>query len=134
MRLVLRLLAAGALGLLISGCLDDPYGEISVRAVERGRRRGCTVQVFNEEGRQIAEVPTDKVGLLFLKNMKPGTYTLKFKSNRGSMYPAVKQVRVVSDGSEIVDVELTEKPPPDTGPTAEELDKERRRKSLNPFD
>ncbi|MCC7479850.1 T9SS type A sorting domain-containing protein [bacterium] len=117
---MLRLLACLALGLLLSGCLDLPPGEISVRTLRKGRRQGCTVQVFNEAGKQIAEQPTDNVGLLFLKNLRPGQYTLKFKDNQGKMLPAEKTVRVVSDGSEIVDVELTEKPPPPPPLTPEE--------------
>ncbi len=116
----LAALLAMPLLLMLSGCLDLPNGEISVRTMKKGRRQGCTVQVFNEAGKQIAEQPTDNVGLLFLKNMRPGMYTLKFKDNQGKMLPAEKSVRVVSDGSEIVDVELTEKPPPPKPLTPEE--------------
>lgn len=119
---------------LLSGCLDDPYGEISVRTTRRGKRQGCTVQVFNEAGKQVQEVPTDNVGLLFLKNMKPGTYTLKFISNKDKMYPAEKTVTVRSDGNEVVDVDLDEKPLPKPPPTEEELRREKAAKTLWPFD
>lgn len=102
--------------IMLASCMDPEPGEISVRATENGEKQGCTVMVFSAAGKQTMELPTDNQGLLFIKQLPPGTYTLKFKSNSSEMYPAEKAVRVVSGGSEIVDVELTEVPaaPPAT--------------------
>ncbi len=104
------LLLVGVL-IMLASCMDQEPGEISIRAVQNGEKQGCTVMIFTESGKQIDEKPTDNQGLVFVKNLPPAVYKLKFKSNNGEMFPAEKSVRVISGGSEIVDVELTEAPP-----------------------
>lgn len=99
--------------LALASCMDPEPGEISVRATLNGQRHSCVVKVFNKGGKQIDEKPTDNDGLLFLKQLVPGVYVLKFSDTNAdspTMYPAEKMVKVVSGGSEIVDVELTEQP------------------------
>jgi len=95
---------------LASGCFDPEPGEISVRAVKNGRQQVCAVQVFNAKGNQIQERHTDFNGLVYVKQLTPGEYTLKFVDNRGNYYPAVKTVNVREGDSVILDVELTEAP------------------------
>ena len=80
-----------------------------------GQRRVCGVQVFNSKGIQIQEKHTDFQGLVFVKQLAPGTYTLKFIDNEGNYYPAEKTVNVREGDSVIVDVELTEAPPVEEG-------------------
>ena len=104
------LLLAGVL-IALASCMDAEPGEISVRALLNGEKQGCTVLVFNSGGKQTMELPTDNQGLVYIKQLPPGTYTLKFKSNSNEMFPAEKAVRLTAGSSEIVDVELSEAPP-----------------------
>jgi hypothetical protein len=100
-----------AIALLASSCIDPEPGEISIRATKEGRQQGCVVQLYNSKGKQIREEFTDQKGLLYLKDLPPSNYTVKFLDNEGNPYPAEKQVNVTAGDSQIIDVELTEAPP-----------------------
>lgn len=121
--------------LLLAGCLDPPTGEISVRTTWHGKRKSSVVMLFNSAGRQIDERATDNTGLLFLKNLQAGDYTMKFKNSKDEMLPAVKTVTVHWDSSEIVDVELSEKPVEQPPSAEEEARKKKEDKHTwwNPF-
>ena len=93
-----------------TSCIDPEPGEISIRATKEGRQQGCVVQLYNAAGKQIREEFTDQKGLLYLKDLAPGNYTLKFMDNSGNMYPNEKPVNVSPGDSVIVDVEVTEPP------------------------
>jgi hypothetical protein len=104
----LALAAFVAVGLL--GCFDPEPSEISIIATLNGQRQGCTVQVFNEAGKQIQQESTDWGGIGYVKQLKPGKYTLKFIDNHGNSYPAVKVVTLRPGDSQPVEVELSEEP------------------------
>lgn len=97
-----------ALGLMagLSSCFDPEPGEISVIATKSGQRQGCGVQLFNSKGVQIDQAPTDMNGLVYLKGIVPGKYTLKFIGNDGHQYPAVINVTVDAGEQETVRVDL----------------------------
>ena len=99
-----------ALLMIATSCIDPEPGEISIRATKAGKPFGCAVQLFNAKGNQVQEQFTDTKGLLYIKELAPGDYTVKFIDNNLQPYPAVKQVTVDPGGSVILDVELTEEP------------------------
>ena len=92
------------------GCLDAEPAEIGISAFKSGRQQGCTVLLYNTIGKQIDQVSTDFGGVGYIKNVKPGTYTLKFMDNQKNFYPAVKLVTISAGDSFPVRVELTEPP------------------------
>jgi hypothetical protein len=103
------------LGLLaMTSCIEGEPGEVSVNCTRDGRSQSCVVMVFNESGKQIDEKATDEFGIQYIKNLKPGTYTFKFKDGSGTMYPAEKVVTVGAGDSTPIKVELNEAPPPPT--------------------
>jgi hypothetical protein len=106
--LVVLTVVFGAIWLL--GCLDAEPAEIGVSAFKSGRQQGCTILMYNADGKQTDQVSTDFGGVGYIKNIKPGTYTLKFMDNQNNFYPAVKLVTVSAGGSHPVRVELTEPP------------------------
>lgn len=102
---LVALMAAGVLG-----CFDPEPSEISIIATLNGERQGCTVQVFNSAGKQIQEESTDWHGIGYIKQLAPGTYTLKFIDNQRNLYPAQKVVSLKPGASMPVQVELSEGP------------------------
>jgi hypothetical protein len=104
--LALALFAAATL----TGCFDPEPSEISIIAKLNGERQGCNVQVFNASGKQIQQVSTDWGGIGYIKQLAPGTYTLKFVDNKGNPYPAEKEINLRPGESMPVEVELSEKP------------------------
>lgn len=103
--LVVIVLAFGVMALLGS-CFDPEPGEISVIATKDGRRIGCGVQLFNAKDVQVDQAPTDMEGLVYLKNVVPGKYTLRFVDRDGTRYPAVITVTVSPGEQETVRVDL----------------------------
>jgi len=97
------LVAAGLLG-----CFDPEPSEISIIATLNGERQGCTVQVFNSQGKQIQEESTDWHGIGYVKQLAPGTYTLKFIDNQRNPYPAVKTINLRPGEAKPGQVELSE--------------------------
>jgi len=91
-------------------CFDPEPSEISIIASLNGKRQGCTVQVFNSQGKQIQAESTDWHGIGYIKQLAPGTYTLKFVDNQGNEYPAVKVITLRPGDSAPVEVELSERP------------------------
>jgi hypothetical protein len=104
----IALAAFVAVGLL--SCFDPEPSEISIIAMLNGERQGCTVQVFNSAGKQIQQESTDWHGIGYIKQLAPGTYTLKFIDNQGNQYPAEKIVTLRPGESSPVEVELSEEP------------------------
>lgn len=102
-----------ALGLLfmLSGCEDPAPGEISVIAMKNGKQQSCAVILMNDKGVQLNLVPTDMKGLVYIKKLQPGTYTLKFQDHDKNLYPAVKTVLVRSGDTNVCRVNLNEAPP-----------------------
>lgn len=109
-----RVITALALAVFVTvgllGCFDPEPSEISIIATLNGERQGCTVQVFNEQGKQIQQESTDWGGIGYVKQLKPGTYTLKFIDNSGTYYPAERVVTLRPGDSQPVEVELSEAP------------------------
>ena len=102
------------LGILLglTGCSDPAPGEISVIARKNGQTQSCAILLYNESGIQLNLVPTDINGLVYIKKLAPGTYTLKFQDvSSKTMYPAVKTVTVTSNDTNVCRVELNEAPP-----------------------
>ena len=111
MRKLLALIGMLILAVTLSGCFDPEPGEISVIAKKNGKTQSCSVFVYNSKDVQINQVPTDLKGLVYIKDVVPGRYKLKFYDGvNDSMYPAVVEVDVDAGESEIVRVELTEGP------------------------
>lgn len=108
---IIALMAFLVVGLL--SCFDPEPSEISIIATLNGKRQGCTVQVFNSAGKQIQQESTDWNGIGYIKQVAPGSYTLKFIDNQGNPYPAVKTITLKPGDSAPVQVELSEEP--DTG-------------------
>ncbi len=101
------------LGILLglTGCSDPAPGEISVISKKNGQQRSCAVLLYNEKGIQLNLVPTDMNGLVYIKKLAPGTYTLKFQDVASkTMYPAVKTATVTSGDTFVCRVELNEAP------------------------
>ncbi|MCH7471966.1 hypothetical protein IIA79_03335 [bacterium] len=98
------------LATFLAGCFDPEPGEISVRAKKNGKEQGCVILVFNSKGVQVKEEYTDMMGIAFVKDLPPGTYTLKFTDNQRRPYPAERTVKVRQNSTEVLDIELTEAP------------------------
>lgn len=111
MRSVFAAVALVALVMVsLAGCFDPEPSEISIIAKMNGRPQGVTVQVFNSKGLQLQEMSTDWNGIGYIKQLKPGTYTLKFLDTQGNPYPAEKVVTISPGESLPVPVELSEGP------------------------
>ena len=81
---------------------------ISVICKLNGRPQGCTAQLFNAKGNQIAEISTDYGGIGYFKNVVAATYTLKFVDQQSNYYAAEKTVTVGGGDSLPVQIELSE--------------------------
>jgi hypothetical protein len=107
-RLLISLAAACVL--LLQSCIDAEPGEISVIATLDGQPKTCIVKVFNSNHKQIQEANTDNIGLVYIKQLAPGTYYLEFASTLGEPYPAKAEVEVRAGDSVQAKVELNEVP------------------------
>ena len=90
----------------LTSCFDPEPAELSVMTQQNGRRRSCTVMVFNSQDKQIQEVPTDNNGVGYVKQLVPDTYTLKFKDISGNMYDAVVTVEIEGGDSMPMAIDL----------------------------
>lgn len=106
MRFLVVLALAIGIAAMLSSCFDPPMGEISIIATKSGQRTGCGVMLFNAKGVQIDQVSTDMQGLVYIKNVKPGKYSLKFVNYDGSLYPALINVTVGPGEEKTVRVDL----------------------------
>jgi hypothetical protein len=95
--------------LIAASCEVQP-AELNFRCTLNGQPKGCQVMVFNETGAQIQEVPSEISGIGYIKDLKPGKYTLKFKDVKGTMYPAVTEVTLIPGDLQTIDVELSTAP------------------------
>jgi hypothetical protein len=111
-----RILAATVMlcALLLTSCMDPEPAEISVIVKQGGQTQNCIVQLFNDAGKQLQEEATAN-GFVYLKNLVPGTYIIKFKDRNNNMYPAVRKVNLGAGDSTPVEVDLddTSSNPPD---------------------
>jgi hypothetical protein len=97
-----------ALALAVAGCEDPAPGEIGLNLTVNGQATAANVLVFNDKGKQIQMEHSDQYGVCYIHKLLPGTYTLKFSAVGDTMYPAVRTVKVVSDGSEFLKVDLNQ--------------------------
>jgi len=111
----LLILLAAALVLLVQSCMDPEPSEISVIATLDGQPKTCLVKVFNSNHKQVQEVNTDTLGLVYVKQLAPGTYHLEFATTMGEPYPAKKTVEVGAGDSVQCKVELSEVPTDTSG-------------------
>jgi hypothetical protein len=106
MRYLLAIVLAFSLMVLLCSCFDPPPGEVSIIATKSGQRKGCAVQLFNTKDVQVDQATTDMDGLVYLKNVIPGKYTLRFVDRDGNRYPAVIKITVDAGEQETVRVDL----------------------------
>ena len=106
MRYLLVIVLAAGMAALLSSCFDPAPGEVSIIATQGGERTGCVVQLFNSKGVQVDQAATDMEGLVYLKNVVPGKYTLKFADRDAELYPAVIEITVEPGEQETVRVDL----------------------------
>jgi hypothetical protein len=102
--------------LLVVSCLGQENAEISFNATRQGQPTGCTAELFNAKGVKLQEVSSDPGGVGYIKELVPGTYTLKFKDNRGNYYDAVRTVTVDAGESMPIMVDLDQAQEPGTTP------------------
>jgi hypothetical protein len=96
--------------MMFVSCADPTPAEIGVNCKLDGRGKGCAMVLLNDKGVQLQVVPTDFAGIGYFKQVKPGSYTIKFQSADKQFYPAVKTVTVAGGDSAVVNVELNEAP------------------------
>ena len=106
MRYLLVIVLALGLMSLLGSCFDPVPGEVSIIATKSGQRTGCGVQLFNAKDVQVDQATTDMDGLVYLKNIVPGRYTLRFVDRDGNRYPAVIKISVEPGEQETVRVDL----------------------------
>ena len=107
---------AAVFGLLVglNSCMDPEPGEISIIATKNGRPQTCTILVYNSNGVQINLLAANMKGLVYIKKLVPGIYSLKFRDNKNKMYPAEHTVSVVAGQTFVLRVKLNEGPVTDT--------------------
>jgi hypothetical protein len=110
MRKYMPVIVLLALAAFLLGCVEQEPAEISVICKLSGVPQGCTDQLWNAKGHQIADAATDNNGVVYFKNVVPGKYTIKFVDGNGEYYPAEATVSVSSAESLPVKVELSEAP------------------------
>ena len=98
---------------LLAGCFDPPLGEIGMKIIDGDQSHSCLVMVFNDQGRQIQEVPTDELGVLYIQRLVPGVYTFKFKGSDSHVYPAVRTVTIGPGASAYLQVDLNKEKDPE---------------------
>jgi hypothetical protein len=101
------LLIIAVIALLVVSCEQAP-AELNFRTTYGGQTKGSTAMIFNAKGAQIMEISSDINGNGYVSEMKPGTYTIKFKDAQGSPYAAVRTVTLVPGDTATLIVELTE--------------------------
>ena len=119
----MRIFLVIALAVMLSGalvsCFDPQPGEISVIATKSGQRASCGIKVFNAKGAQIDQVFTDMQGLVYIKGVKPGKYTLEFVDKDGNKYPPVLELTIDPGEQETVRVDLDKETVDAAAPAAE---------------
>jgi hypothetical protein len=101
------LLIIAVIALLVVSCEQTP-AELNFRTTLSGVTKGSTAMIFNAKGAQIMEVSSDINGNGYVSEMKPGTYTIKFKDAQGTQYAAVRTVTLKPGDTATLIVELTE--------------------------
>lgn len=101
------LLVFAVFALLVVSCEQQP-AELNFRTSVGGVTKGSTAMVINSKGLQILEVSTDISGNGYISDIKPGTYTIKFKDATGTLYPAVRTVTLAPGDMQTLIVELND--------------------------
>jgi hypothetical protein len=102
----------------LASCESDTPAELSFRATRSGHAKNCRMLVYNEKGRQIAEVDSDLGGVGYAKDLKPGKYSVKFADALGNFYAAERTVTLKPGDSYALDVDLDQAQEPATGGAA----------------
>jgi hypothetical protein len=92
---------------IAASCEVQP-AELNFRCSLNGQPKGCQVMVFNDSGAQVQEIASEISGIGYIKDLKPGKYTLKFKDVRGTQYPAVREITLAPGDLQTIDVELSQ--------------------------
>lgn len=95
------------IALFAASCETAPC-ELNFRTSYGGNVKGSTAMIFNSQGRQVMEVSSDINGNGYIKEIKAGTYTVKFKDATGAIYPAVRTVTLKPGDIETLIVELND--------------------------
>jgi hypothetical protein len=101
---------------VLASCVEPEPAEIGVNCKLNGKPKGCALVLLNAKGAQIQMEPTDYYGIGYFKQVKPGTYTVKFQDNDGNFFPAEYTIEVSAGASEYLDVELSQAPAGGTTP------------------
>jgi hypothetical protein len=101
------LLVIAVVALLVVSC-EQQSCEMNFRTTLGGTTKGSTAMVINSKGLQILEVSTDIAGNGYINEIKPGTYTIKFKDATGNMYAAVRTVTLAPGDTKTLIVELND--------------------------
>lgn len=104
--LVAVAVAVTALSAFLAGCANETPAELSFRATRGGQAQNCRMLVFNDKGRQIAEIDSDLGGVGYAKDLAPGKYTAKFSDALGNPYAAVRSVTLKPGDNYVLDVDL----------------------------
>jgi hypothetical protein len=84
-----------------------PPGNVEVQLSRNGQpTTDAVICVFTSSATQIQQVPPDPSGVVILKPMPQGKYTLKFLDHTGNYYPVVETVDVVEGRLVVMKVEL----------------------------
>jgi hypothetical protein len=105
--------------LMLASCFDPEPAEIGVNCKLNGEPKVCAMVLLNSKGVQIQLEQTDFGGIGYFKQVKPGTYTVKFQDKSGTFYPAEYTIEVNAGASEFLDVELSQVPAAPTETPAE---------------
>jgi hypothetical protein len=108
--MTVRLLAILVLLLLLTACKGEQQpGALRLRTMQFGNPGRCRVQLYDANGqRLIDEQQSDSRGNLELKELMPGTYTLKFRDMQGRAYSAERSFSISAGKVVQMEVELTE--------------------------
>jgi hypothetical protein len=99
-------IAVGVVLLALPSLLPRPMGSVVVVTGLNGQPVSAAVLVFNSSAKQIMQVHSDQSGVVAIKQLPKGKYTLKFQGVQGSPYPAVETIEVVGKQQTVVKVEL----------------------------
>lgn len=108
-----RLLATATTAILITallaGCelFDPPMGEVGMHITRNGKDYTCTVQAFNELGRQTQELHSNALGVVYVKRLVAGKWTFKFKDVNGTYLPAVRTITLAAGATAYLPVEVS---------------------------
>jgi hypothetical protein len=95
------------MAIIAASCEVEP-AELNFRCTLNGQQKGCSAMVFNEAGAQVQEVPSEISGIGYIKDLKPGKYTIKFKDVSGTQYPAVAEVTLAPGDLQTLTIELSQ--------------------------